>query len=369
MQKAAVQARKIQEELKRMGISGYIEESGYRGYHIWILFTEWISTRYINMLQDAIEGRLDAPPNDITIEFFPNKSKQKGGKAGQVIKLPYGYHVKTGRQSRFLHEDFQRVSEPGHFITHMGKYTNIAVKKILNKVVPSGKVIVKENIVDEDISDFGKISESVELVLKRCNLMRYLCQKARTTGYLSHFERMSILYVFGHMGEEGADFVHKVMGFTLNYQYSVTERFISKLPAKPISCLKLRDQYQKVTAEYGCNCNFNRTKSCYPSPVLHAIKEGENLNSNITVPTSRTLTKEKETQIVEELNISKRVHGITGKILEMKKQRRGIDKNILKLEHELETIFDENGIDCIEVEFGLLVRRKRQQGYEWVVEI
>ncbi len=76
-----------------------------------------------------------------------------------------------------------------------------------------------------------------------------------------------------------------------------------------------------------------------------------------------------ERRVFEELNIGKRVQGITAKILEMKKQKRGIDKNIGKLEQELERIFDENGIDCIEVEFGMLVRRKKQQGYEWVVEI
>ena len=76
-----------------------------------------------------------------------------------------------------------------------------------------------------------------------------------------------------------------------------------------------------------------------------------------------------ERRVFEELNIGKCVQGITAKILEMKKLKRGIDKNIGKLEQELERIFDENGIDCIEVEFGMLVRRKKQQGYEWVVEI
>ena len=84
----------------------------------------------------------------------------------------------------------------------------------------------------------------------------------------------------GMRGRTERRLVHKVMEFTLNYQYSVTEKFISKIPAKPISCLKLRDQYQKVTAEYGCNCNFDRMKNCYPSPVLHAIKAGEELSEN-----------------------------------------------------------------------------------------
>ena len=40
-----------------------------------------------------------------------------------------------------------------------------------------------------------------------------------------------------------------------------------------------------------------------------------------------------------------------------------------ELEAELEKIFDQAGIDCLEVEMGMLVRRKRETGYEWIIEI
>ncbi len=199
--------------------------------------------------------------------------------------------------------------------------------------------------------------------------MRYLCQKARTTGYLTHFERLSVLYVFGHLGDEGKTFVHTVMEFTLNYQYHVTEKFIQKLPGKPISCLKLRDQYKQITAEYGCSCDFKRTKNCYPSPVLHAIKSSGDVAQDVTIPTSRTLSKEKEKKVVEEINIHKKVQELAGRIIEMKKQRRGIDKAIQKIENELEKIYDQAGIDCLEVDMGLLVRRRKGEVYEWLIEI
>lgn len=77
-----------------------------------------------------------------------------------------------------------------------------------------------KKIVDEDLSAFPKASGNVLEVLKKCSLMRYLCQKAAKTGYLTHFERLSILYVFGHLGEDGQQFVHQVMSLTLNYQYN-----------------------------------------------------------------------------------------------------------------------------------------------------
>lgn len=123
--------------------------------------------------------------------------------------------------------------------------------------------------------------------------------------------------------------MHTVMEFTLNYQYQVTERFIQRLPEKPVSCIKLRDQYKIITAEYGCSCNFRRTSNCYPSPVLHAIKNADEDISDVTMPLSRSLSKE----------------------------------------NELENIFDQMQVDCMEIEMGLLVRRKTGSGYEWIIEL
>lgn len=199
--------------------------------------------------------------------------------------------------------------------------------------------------------------------------MRYLCQKAATTGYLSHFERMSVLYVFGHMGDEGKEFVHTVMGFTLNYQYDTTQKFIMKLPEKPVSCVKLREQYKLITAEFGCSCNFKRTKNCYPSPVLHAIKNSGEDQSEITVPMSRTVTRAKEEKVYEEINIHKQTEKLAQRIVDLKKQKRGLDKSIYKMETELQKIFDNAGIDCLEIEMGMLVRRKTEAGYEWLIEL
>ncbi len=229
------------------------------------------------------------------------------------------------------------------------------------------KTDIKE--VDRNLERFGSLSEPVRIVLEKCSLMRYLCQKAATTGYLSHFERLSVLYVFGHMGDDGKEFVHTVMGFTLNYQYSTTQRFIIKLPEKPVSCVKLREQYKLITAEYGCSCNFKRTKNCYPSPVLHAIKNSDDEQSDITVPMSRTMSKAKEEKVYEEINIHKQTEKLAQRIVELKKQKRGLDKLIRKTEAELQTIFDNAGIDCLEIAMGLLVRRKKGEAYEWLIEL
>ena len=352
-----------------MGVTGYIEDSGFRGYHVWVFFTEWIPVRYLNQFTDCVIKEWNGIQDDIVLEVFPDSSRIRPGKFGQRVKLPLGIHIRTGSRSFFLDEQFHTVSDYREFFSGIARYSLSVVQRILGIYA----VGVKENTavkeVDRNLECFGAIPESVRIVLEKCNLMRYLCQKAATTGYLSHFERMSVLHVFGHMGEEGKEFVHTVMGFTLNYQYHTTQKFIMKIPEKPISCVKLREQYKLITAEYGCNCSFSRTRNCYPSPVLHAIKNSEEEQSEITVPISRTVSRKKEEKVYEEINIYKQTEKLAQRIVELKKQRRGLDKSIHKAESELQKIFDSAGIDCLEIEMGLLVRRKKGEDYEWLIEL
>lgn len=352
-----------------MGLKGYAEDTGFRGYHVWVFFTEWIPVRYLNQFTDCVQKELKEKDNDIVMEIFPNNARIRQGKCGQKIKLPLGIHIRTGNRSFFIDEQFSPVSDYKEFFSGTAKYSLAAIRRILGMYALEVKEKAEPKEVDRNLERFGPLPESVKIVLEKCSLMRYLCQKAATTGYLSHFERMSVLYVFGHMGDEGKEFVHTVMGFTLNYQYDTTQKFIMKLPEKPVSCVKLREQYKLITAEFGCSCNFKRTKNCYPSPVLHAIKNSGEDQSDITVPMSRTVTRAKEEKVYEEINIHKQTEKLAQRIVDLKKQKRGLDKSIYKTETELQKIFDNAGIDCLEIEMGMLVRRKTEAGYEWLIEL
>ena len=108
------------------------------------------------------------------------------------------------------------------------------------------------------------------------------------------------------------------MSYTLNYKYNMTEKFVRKCPEKPISCVKLRDQYKRVTAEFDYSCYFKRGDKSYSSLVLHAITSLKNESEEVTLPLSETLPKEQSAQMSEELNIHKKAQSV-----ELKKQKRG----------------------------------------------
>lgn len=373
MDKCLHMAAHVMKELRHMGVTGYLEQSGYRGYHIWVFFSEWIPARYANLLSDIIDQRTggmrrEQSESGIQIEYFPNKTRIRNGKKGQCIKLPWGVHPKTGKVSFFLDEGYQYYEPQKKILEDVVQYSGSVIKRIVSSYKSDAEYSQKHMEVDKNLQEFEPMNEAVRTVLNSCNLLRYLCQKAKTTHYLPHFERLTILYVFGHLGEEGKEFVHKVMSFTLNYSYQTTQKFILRCPEKPVSCLKLRDQYKQISAETGCSCNFKRTKNCYPSPVLHALKKAEE-SGDITMPLSRSLPANKQDVLKEEINAGAKAQSIAEKMMELRKQRRHIDKTIKKYEKELADIFDDSKTDSMEIKMGLLVRRKNGEKTEWMIEL
>lgn len=87
---AAKTTGQILKFLSQMGIQSYLESSGFRGFHIWIFFTEWIPSRYVVLLVDQLEEKIQLDNDDVTVEYFPNKSRVKNGSPGLAVKLPPG---------------------------------------------------------------------------------------------------------------------------------------------------------------------------------------------------------------------------------------------------------------------------------------
>ena len=103
--------------------------------------------------------------------------------------------------------------------------------------------------------------------------------------------------------------------------------------------------------------------------MVIGTKLNQEIQQDITLPLSRDVSQIKEKQIYEEINIHRKAQELAEKLLEYKKQKRGIDKNVRKLEDELTEIFNNAAVDCMEIEMGLLSRRRKEERYEWVIEL
>ena len=89
LRSALIWAGRVKDILKQMGLEAYTEFSGFRGYHVWIFFSEWVPIRYAVSLAELIKGRMEDIPQEIQIEYFPAKTKKQQGCSGQKMKIPY----------------------------------------------------------------------------------------------------------------------------------------------------------------------------------------------------------------------------------------------------------------------------------------
>ncbi|WP_416388331.1 hypothetical protein [Hominisplanchenecus murintestinalis] len=55
--------------------------------------------------------------------------------------------------------------------------------------------------------------------------------------------------------------------------------------------------------------------------------------------------------------------------MELRKQKRNLDKALERCEKELSRIFDDNNTNSMEIKEGLLIRRSSSGKTEWVIEL
>ena len=147
--------------LRRLGLQGYVESSGCRGYHVWIFFTEWIPVRYVNTLAQVIAGELGkVQKEEIGVEFFPDDRRMRAGKPGQSIKLPLGLNSRSGRMGYFLDESFVQVADVPTYLKNIARFSLSAVKRIIGmhagrkEEQPANPE--RESILDRNLEEFGK---------------------------------------------------------------------------------------------------------------------------------------------------------------------------------------------------------------------
>lgn len=87
------------------------------------------------------------------------------------------------------------------------------------------------------------------------------------------------------------------------------------------------------------------------------------------MPLSRTATKEQQKILREEINAGLAVQPIAEKMIELRKQKRNLDKALERCEKELSRIFDDNNTNSMEIKEGLLIRRRSSGKIEWVIEL
>lgn len=272
----------LNEELRRLGFSALIEESGAKGYHIWLFFeTPWAAWK-ARRLGAGIVSRI-ALPKGATVEVFPAQARVQQSGLGNLIKLPLGLHLKTSRYSRIVDVERRPFDDPLGELHNQPRIGEADLEAVL-ETLPAGEVVslaVPADYPQEKIDDRNDLDnivgptlspeddyrpeadEALAFLLARCPVLKRICDAVKEERLLTKDEKAILTYTVGHL-TNGPKAVNHLLGLTGQNQMPLR----SRLRGHPTGCSRIRSRLGISFGERGCDCEFDETLG-YPNPLLH----------------------------------------------------------------------------------------------------
>lgn len=365
-------ALNIQSLLFGLNMASEIEDSGNKGRHIWVFFEENQSARLVRQFGLKVKDKIEKV-EDIDIEIFPAQTRVANDGLGNLIKLPLGYHRKTGQRGLFVDAQGKPFANQ---IGHLSKIARISTPIFMaaissfghreQKLVSTSKVdaledeqeeelekrdVVAQNTSNSDREDVSLnekmkasfsqrvwiepdycINEDLEVqsILQGCALIRELTHQAMKDRDLDHNGRKTITHTIGCL-KSGVNAVNTILS---NIQ-DIDERFFLKtrLASNPTSCAKLRRRHDELCERIDCNCDLHNRGGEYPTPTLYAQRRMKNSDRSLL-----------------DLRIDHKVR----ELLDTKADLHRLEHRKMIIESELIAFLIEKEVEQIDTAYGIL---------------
>lgn len=251
----------LNKKLKIDNMSILLEDTGGRGYHIWIFFAEGIDAEKVVKLHRIIKNFVD-----FDFEFFPKQpSINEKRRFGNLIKLPLGIHQKYKSQSSFLELNNRKVKAIRSLeenLSYLTKINRIPTEKI-DQIIEQNKDLLKTVKIESiNAEKFQQIErplyiKDLDFLFAKCSALNRLKTKAEKGIQFSHQEAFHFTNIMLSV-ENTDELIQKCLkhSFGTKFNPEKTEREIEKIkPLYPSSCGKLIDH--KICDGY-CNDAIKR---------------------------------------------------------------------------------------------------------------
>jgi group II intron reverse transcriptase/maturase len=360
---------RLYDEAKQMGVHGLMEDSGYKGRHLWFFFEQPARMKTARQFLNLILSKVELNSEAVCVELFPGRDHLKPDKPGDLIKLPLGINLKSGRFSRFINRD-GKYPDQGQALHTIRPITKKKLDSLLERAdaVAGAAKPASTPVTSVKMSELESVPARgpIRKVTKNCEIMRYFINKAQKISHLTHVERVTLLHVFGHLGDEGKAFVHRVIACCMNYNPNYTQEQIERIKPSPISCPRIKEIFSQITVSLKCNCYFGvLPEGVYPTPVLYAkdkvdIKRGTRTRKATGVSEVKKIEKagghiRNDTEAESQDSVMKfELNELIQKYMNIRRNLRGIEKAIKQLEEKMLMMMQQVDMDAVETDFGTL---------------
>ena len=281
-------AMRLGKILRDLGLEPLLEFSGYKGFHLWVLFAEpWPAGR-ARRLGRAVSAACACPPG-IHVEVFPAQERVRKGGLGNLIKLPLGVHLKSGRRSRLLDEQGRELGDVFGHLRAAGRVSVEVLEAACERAAglpraekagtaparkqepapaenraeapePPGRSVALEPPYDP------RADEQLSFLSLRCPILGTLVEKALRGEGLTHDEQAVLRYTIGHL-DDGPRAINHL--FERAGCLDDSSRMIGRFKGNPASCMRIRSRLNIPADDDTCRCQFDATLGHYPHPLLH----------------------------------------------------------------------------------------------------
>lgn len=220
-----------------------LEDTGGRGYHVWIFFEEPIDGSIITQVNEILKVKYD-----FEFEFFPKQSSlNEERKYGNLIKLPLGLHKKYQQRSNFFTIEgeqiivFDSVHSNLLYLHKIKKVNQSTIEKILEI---NGDVLVKATRFEKedfDIKERVLYKNNLKRLFTNCIALNQLSEKAKKGIKLSHLEAFHLSNTLLSVEDSRVDLDRLLkLSYAEDYDVEIANREISNIEQfRPSSCKTL----------------------------------------------------------------------------------------------------------------------------------
>jgi hypothetical protein len=246
-------------------------DSGYKGRHLWIFLEPPALASAARRWGLAWASALAPQDPDLSIEVFPKQERVEAGGLGNLVKLPLGLHLRTGRRCALLDAEGRPCAQPFDALrelptVHLDQLslpdTRIpaALPPVVSGELPGVPLAPPLPFTEADLEAKPRLGA----VLSGCAVLRDVVERALADLCVSRDERVVLENTLGHW-HEGVDAVN----FVLDRASAPDGRMGRPLQGHPTSCRGIRRRLAAVADRVGCDCPFD-APGTYPHPLLHA---------------------------------------------------------------------------------------------------
>lgn len=261
-------AYKIALRLDELGLKSYIEHSGFKGYHVWVLFSKPIPALRVREFGLSIIESVRPIPSEVSIELFPKQAYIKSEGLGNLIKLPLGIHKRTGKRSIFVDSQGVPYPEQLSYLLSMETVSEELFKEACKTLGSSGKASSVEILAEEPPLKEFILEEDKEfmIVKSRCPVIAKLYEKCKMGFTLNGPEIAVITFTLGNLSNGD-----RVVNAMLSFSGVQNKRAYlkSRLSGYPMSCPKIRSKVPEITESSCKDCFAGKNIEGYPTPLLH----------------------------------------------------------------------------------------------------